>query len=766
MAIPPSALMHGAAHAHHMAMEKRKKKEEERKKRQDNDSFFEAAYKGFEGDVQRLLQLRHVDVNGSSSNYTNSPTALYLAASAGHAEIVKLLLKRGAKVNWGNKFNTPLWIAARNDNTKVLQILIDQGGNINCEGENKMTPLIAAAFYNHMESVKLLIQNHASIDEHDDKGNTALHNAVIKGYEEIVRILIVQGEASLRKGDKNGNDALHLAVIHNRPAIVERLIKLEKASVENKTLEGSSSLDLAISSENSTILKILLEHSKIEINKLNELLKMAASIGNIETINILISFGANDFKSGFYTSVNKGHIKATELFISKLIFDKDNTQDHYLRGALCYASKNNDVNMVKFLLEKGANPLTESPSDSSPFRLAGLFGSIDVLDILFQNPKVFDAFKKENPDFLNYILRNSHSTKKSEMIKFLVNNGFNVDGKSTTFKSTPLQNAIIFMQNIEIIETLIECKADLLQRNQYNETPLNGLISNLRFKKTKEERERYLNIINLFIKYGANPNDHDRWGELLLVRAVLYSPETDIIGLLIEAGADVNKQSRNHGALSAAAITNRVEILKLLILAKANIDEIGKDGFTPLHWAAAEGSLECLKILIDAGANLSALDNNSFSPLYHACQNGQLRIIDFLKKYDKKFALQIHDYQKKEISHNEINEKLKKAAVEIILEHLEAYEKISKPRTFVKVNSTRESTIRELKNKLDEIKKDNSLKLLDILNAVKKAQDFIIEKKAYGLRGYKKSKLYIQLEEATISIKQACDVITSIITIK
>lgn len=87
----------------------------------------------------------------------------------------------------------------------------------------------------------------------------------------------------------------------------------------------------------------------------------------------------------------------------------------------------------------------------------------------------------------------------------------------------------------------------------------------------------------------------------------------ELIPLLIARGA--REVDRDH-AMHAAAKYGHASTLRLLLSLGASANEPAQnDGFTPLHLAVQERRIEAIKILIEAGADLEAKDHNGKTPL-------------------------------------------------------------------------------------------------------------------------------------------------------
>lgn len=106
-----------------------------------------------------------------------------------------------------------------------------------------------------------------------------------------------------------------------------------------------------------------------------------------------------------------------------------------------------------------------------------------------------------------------------------------------------------------------------------------------------------------------------------------------LLGLLDE-GADVNVLAAgNQRPLHLAATNGRVEAVKFLIDADAQIDGRGFRGDTPLHAAVRAGTAqakECLSVLLDAGADPTIKNADRLTPAGLAEELGNKKLFAFL----------------------------------------------------------------------------------------------------------------------------------------
>jgi ankyrin repeat protein len=106
---------------------------------------------------------------------------------------------------------------------------------------------------------------------------------------------------------------------------------------------------------------------------------------------------------------------------------------------------------------------------------------------------------------------------------------------------------------------------------------------------------------------GAPVNALSQHGSTPLYTAVVQG-ELEIVRMLLEAGADPNKESAGHTdgtPLCAAASWGRTEVVRLLLWHGADpnlIERTGEVPMTALAWARRNHHAETVRLLLDNGA--------------------------------------------------------------------------------------------------------------------------------------------------------------------
>ena len=179
--------------------------------------LFYAAMFGFRDLAEHLIAKHpeHINTIGQENM-----TSMHVAARAGHADVLSLLLEHGADVDVQNLYGTtPLYRAARSGKLEAGRLLLDRGADINARGNVGETPLSGALFERRVEFARMLLERGASINTHGSAGNTPLHWAVEKENIEAVRLLLEHGADVNACDDRN----LTPSQLAKQPEIVELL---------------------------------------------------------------------------------------------------------------------------------------------------------------------------------------------------------------------------------------------------------------------------------------------------------------------------------------------------------------------------------------------------------------------------------------------------------------------------------------------------------------------------------------------------------------
>ncbi|KAJ4263147.1 hypothetical protein NW762_006769 [Fusarium torreyae] len=156
-------------------------------------------------------------------------TALMLAVTAENVEIVKLLLKARCSVNVADIGQVPsLHWAARGNTPVLVGLLLAAGASLRQRDHNGDMPLhklarySTASFDNMRTIIETLVMAGADLEARNDKGKTALMDAVIFNNITAVRALVEAG-ASLSPSDHNSQNLLHFAAEYASLEILEYL---------------------------------------------------------------------------------------------------------------------------------------------------------------------------------------------------------------------------------------------------------------------------------------------------------------------------------------------------------------------------------------------------------------------------------------------------------------------------------------------------------------------------------------------------------------
>ncbi len=167
-------------------------------------------------------------------------TALHVAVSKGHKEVVELLLRRGADSTALSKEGLSVLAVAEDDD--IAQLLLENGADSVLKTTVDGITLLHAAVTKSLKLVKLYRKAGLSINEVDNKGRSVLAYAVeFSDDPAIIRYLLKKG-ANGELADTSGMTPLYLAAKLGKASFVDLLleagVRVDYTNLCTSTLEG------------------------------------------------------------------------------------------------------------------------------------------------------------------------------------------------------------------------------------------------------------------------------------------------------------------------------------------------------------------------------------------------------------------------------------------------------------------------------------------------------------------------------------------------
>lgn len=384
------------------------------------------------------------------------------------------------------------------------------------------------------------------------------------------------------------------------PARLSKLplwITLHNSFVKHKVRQNQINLNLLyLASEQglSCTVRYLLHHKLFNVQayggRYGTPLQAACVNGYLETVSVLIEFGANvnehfgEFGTALVAAVEKNNIVIAKYLIDAQANIESRVQN--CRSILTIAARNGSREMLKLLLDNGANIEAVDKDLNTPLLWAVKCGHRDAIKLLFDYGANIEAVGKDSDTPLLWAAKYGHR----DAIKLLLDYGANIEVVDKV-GSTPFYRAVKY-ENFDVAKTLLEAGASI---------------------KSKDDD--------------------------ILLRAVQSSNPLDLCKLLLEKGANVEgaKGFYKRTPLFWACVEEKLDVIQLLLQYGADVDARDKSGETPLSWilcTSGEFRFEMAQLLVQYGANIEAIHKETkHTPLSIALNQGYDDILELFYKH-------------------------------------------------------------------------------------------------------------------------------------
>ncbi|KAL2810734.1 ankyrin repeat-containing domain protein [Aspergillus granulosus] len=351
-------------------------------------------------------------------------TPLFLAASGGHADIVKRLLnldferlrKRRESPTGGE--NETAGFDAKDSMGAIVEVEADDFRG--------RTPMMMAVQRGYLEVVKELMRR-GDLDINNRNGEEYsmgyLATAASKGYEAVFRHLL--SHRNIKKGirDGSGHGILKHAAVGGNENIVREVLKWRNVDVNLRGADDSTPIMWAALYGNESIVRLLIENgaavdlvsSQMHL-QLMRLLSSEADAAQDEQpdpqlmmammgeIAVLVGASALD------AAAHGGHEGTVKLLISQpnIALDRRDLDD---RTPLANAALTGHEGVVKLLLAQGdaVDPEAQDKDGCTPLILAARAGDEDVVKVLLQDTRIaISRTDKNGYSALAYAAKQGH----------------------------------------------------------------------------------------------------------------------------------------------------------------------------------------------------------------------------------------------------------------------------------------------------------------------------------------------------------------------
>jgi len=551
-------------------------------------------------DIVKLLVKKGADVNARDKD---GITALMEASIMGHVDVVKELLEESALVDsQANSRVTALWLASGEGKADVLKHLLEAGADATNTRVDGITALMTASVGGHTDAVGLLLEHGADPRAVDKDGLTPLMNAAENGTVPVLKLLAQAGaKTDEEHQDKyvdimssTGFNALIIASAHGHVEAIRYLIKVANVDINSLHENQVTALMYAAASGHVDAMKVLIEEGKVDVNQLHSnggsALLEASTAGAGEAIKVLLEHGAKDdlVDEDGVTPVmavaSQGHLDGMDSILDSLKkhLSADEYKDH--------------INLASF-----------SGGTSVMFAAAG--GHTNCTKALIDEGAEINAIARATPDYLK---------KLKKMIEegTVPNDDPHVDG--VTAVHVAAQGG-----HLDCVQLLITAGAKVSIADDEGRTPLALAI-----------KGNYGEVASLLVESGADPNtpyiDESKESHNLLMDSMIVENE-EFAKLLVEKGADIYYKDANLvSTLLQASHRGMIDVVKALLAKHESattteteyLDAASDEGITPLIAASSEGHVDIVKLLVDAKANIDAKDKDGTNSLMAAAARG------------------------------------------------------------------------------------------------------------------------------------------------
>ncbi|KAF4967444.1 hypothetical protein FSARC_5017 [Fusarium sarcochroum] len=478
-------------------------------------------------------------------------------------------------------------------NNDIIRKLLALGADPDPNAEkltDRIKPLSEAVSRLYIDTVNLLVDAGANPNSKLLKNSTSLHIASLGGFSKVVTALLERG-ASIDAARGDGRMPLHVACHVGAYDVVETLLR--HRDIKEYIPPEPVLIVAAVADGRFKIAESLLRHGAdpdVPDDTGETALWWAINLRRMDLVKLLLDYNADP-----------------------------NFMAAQLPTPLILAVMGKNLDIIKLLVEKGADiekkEIPGNGQERTPIHVALYLDQPDIVQFFLDKGAKVDVLDSYGWNALSSVTHWGFT----DLVRMLLEAGANVRSTSTDKNLTPLH---IAKDDVDVVRLLLEYGADLNQLSEDDETAFDWAILKNRPK-----------TVNFILNEAEVKPDVNFTSTQRALRFAVVSGWTDIVAMLLEAGANVDTADDNNRTLLSLALPSADEAMVRTVMEyRPNTEIRDKNDNTAIQYVSDVTPLASVRLIVNSGAKIDTVNKYKYTILNSAVWDRNVDVMEYLLK--------------------------------------------------------------------------------------------------------------------------------------